>query len=1031
MTTTVFQSIAWEAVDVTMTRTQFVKKVVPYAVNDIVESVLYKPEFMIPGVDRMKLRGSIGAMAVRVAGRTIDGHAVQHDIVGFRPYFYVRLAMPARTREELIHVIAGHDVFNRDTRRVDTIRPAYAFRDCEIALVQKIPFVGYHTHTEAYLRITCPSVATFRSTKAFLKRAHLPAEDTAAFVTEPLMLHESMCDPLVQFWIAYKIHPMTWISIDGETSTHVPLSVREVAFMPDHQDVAPFKVVHYDLECFSSVAYETGKNQMPNPTIPSDVIIGIGAFVTTSNGPTSTDEKHYFAVGPVHEDDDSFQGVHVHVYNNEREALVGFCDWLGTCNPDIWNAFNNFGFDDAYLFKRLELHRATHLFPCRDSSTSVRLLSKNFMSSAFQFEAKYLHHPLRVYTDLLLFARREWRSQMVKFSLENVAQVLLGKGKHDVSPQDIFKAWATQDPQGLTRVGAYCVQDCALVAEIMDARKVYSSILSRAELFLCDPRDLMLKGQQQIVFNLIFNQVRTETNFCIPDSADDAVEYEATHTGDAAVAPKSMLDVLLDDNGDSDNDSEEESDDEHVHVEKKTRTTVVQTIINPKKMKFKGATVLEPKRGAYMCPISGLDFASLYPSIMVAYNLCHSTKMLSDEHDHPDVPRESLYTTVLSAGRQTTFVQSNHRRGVLPQILLNLWAMRKQLKKLMAKADDEGNELLEAVYNAKQLAVKVAMNSIYGFCGADNGKLPMKDIAETVTANGRMLIDRTKNYVEEWYPCEVVYGDTDSVYVRFYLDELPERLRNPPSDEERTELMRWVFQRSTEAADRITAQFQKPIELEFEKVFYPLLLFKKKRYTGIIFEKPEVPKKMDFKGLSITRRDFAPFVKRVYGTVLATILQRRDIDNAFRYAEDEIMKLVTGQFGVQELVVSRSISKKPDEYANQNAPHLVVAKRNATRTGVDIRVGDRVEFVFRKGVGKQYELADDPSMVAPNDADGTYYYDHQIRSSLAEVFGLIDPARWSAFDKRIQNMISVELRGFKNKANGQKEITSFFASTRK
>jgi DNA polymerase elongation subunit (family B) len=48
--------------------------------------------------------------------------------------------------------------------------------------------------------------------------------------------------------------------------------------------------------------------------------------------------------------------------------------------------------------------------------------------------------------------------------------------------------------------------------------------------------------------------------------------------------------------------------------------------------------------------------------------------------------------------------------GVLPQILLGLWRMRKEIKKLQAKAADEGDGFLEGVFETKQLAVKVAMN---------------------------------------------------------------------------------------------------------------------------------------------------------------------------------------------------------------------------------------------------------------------------------------------------------------------------------
>ncbi len=1012
-----FQAIAWESCDVSVTRAQFLRGLHTFPRNDLVIDTLYCPPFLQSVPTGIAAQSKMGAFAVRVAGRAPDGTSVQiNAITGFRPYFYLHVENLSTTEyRDLVRSLAGGTEFNPRTRQNDTIRPESCFRDCEVSLVRKIPFVGYHANPERFVRIDCPSAASFRGAKRFLK-------ESFANVT----LYESMCDPLVQFWIALRVHPMCWL--DAESTDLC--TIADVRWLPDHQDVAPFRVVHYDLECYSSVAHECGKNQMPNPEIAADVIIGIGAVVTSSNESLPYDH-HYFGIGIAADDPQFRAGTdRVHTYPDERAMLVGFCAWLEELNPDIWNAFNNFGFDDFYLWKRLELHGLTGRMPSRDPSAAAALKAKNFMSSAFQFEAKYLHHPLRMYTDLLLFARREWRSQMGKFSLENVAQVLLGKGKHDVSPREIFEAWASRDPTALGRVGAYCIQDCALVAEIMDVRKVYSSILSRAELFLCDPRDLMLKGQQQIVFNLIFKQVRTETNFCIPDSSELAppvMQHRRSTDMLAGLVETEELNSGSDDSDDDDDDGATGTG-AGAGAGAGTKRTRAGTSAAPRKQKFKGATVLEPKKGAYMCPVSGLDFASLYPSIMVAYNLCHSTKVMTPEPP-ADVAPEHLYTTELTGNRRTVFVQKDHRRGVLPQILLNLWAMRKLLKKLMAKADDDGNEMLEAVYNAKQLAVKVAMNSIYGFCGADNGKLPMKDIAETVTSNGRILIERSKNYAESWYPCEVVYGDTDSIYVRFFLDELPEYLRDPQTEEHRTELLRWAFARSQECADRISEQYISPITLEFEKVFLPLLLFRKKRYCGTIFEKPDRIKKHDMKGLSVTRRDFSPFVKRVYGTVLKTILSKRDVDGAFRYAEEEMCKLVRGEYPVEDLVVSRSVSKKPEEYANQSAPHLVVGRKNAERTGVPLRVGDRVEFVFRKGTGreKQFELADDPSQVRPEDIDGVYYYEHQILSSLAEVFGLLDPTRWAEFVRRMERVIKPLQRANRNAAAGQREITSFFA----
>ena len=66
---------------------------------------------------------------------------------------------------------------------------------------------------------------------------------------------------------------------------------------------------------------------------------------------------------------------------------------------------------------------------------------------------------------------------------------------------------------------------------------------------------------------------------------------------------------------------------------------------------------------------------------------------------------------------------------------------------------------MKQVFDGKQLAFKVSMNSIYGFTGASKGILPCMAIASTTTARGREMIDETKTYVEENFKgAKVRYG---------------------------------------------------------------------------------------------------------------------------------------------------------------------------------------------------------------------------------------------------------------------------------
>ncbi|CAN0578292.1 unnamed protein product, partial [Ectocarpus sp. 12 AP-2014] len=144
----------------------------------------------------------------------------------------------------------------------------------------------------------------------------------------------------------------------------------------------------------------------------------------------------------------------------------------------------------------------------------------------------------------------------------------------------------------------------------------------------------------------------------------------------------------------------------------------------------------------YEEPIATLDFASLYPSIMQAYNLCYSTLVAGEDKNKlkPD--------QYLTSPSGDVFVKSEVTKGLLPAILDELLTARKQAKRDMAAATDP---MEKAVQNGRQLALKVSANSVYGFTGATVGQLPCLPIASSTTSYGRDLLFRTRSYVEETY----------------------------------------------------------------------------------------------------------------------------------------------------------------------------------------------------------------------------------------------------------------------------------------
>jgi DNA polymerase elongation subunit (family B) len=326
----------------------------------------------------------------------------------------------------------------------------------------------------------------------------------------------------------------------------------------------------------------------------------------------------------------------------------------------------------------------------RRTDVPSELVVKNLSSSALgNNELKMVPMVGRYVFDLFQDIKREHKLE--SYSLNNVSKYFLKDQKLDMPVKEIFARFAEGNPQKLGEVADYCLKDTELPHAIMAKVCQIQNLVEMAKACWVPLAFLSERGQQIKVFSQMAYKAR-QLGFLIPTfrrqgPADDA--------------------------------------------------------------KYEGATVLDAQTGAYYGPITALDFASLYPSIMVAHNLCYSTLVMDPKYDNlPGVEYE-------------TFGPHKFAQNVvslLPTILTDLKAYRKKAKKLMAAA--EGTPM-EAVYNGQQLAYKISMNSIYGFTGASKGMLPCVPIASTVTMRGRQMIEETKNYVEANFPgAKVRYGDS-------------------------------------------------------------------------------------------------------------------------------------------------------------------------------------------------------------------------------------------------------------------------------
>lgn len=391
---------------------------------------------------------------------------------------------------------------------------------------------------------------------------------------------------------------------------------------------------------------------------------------------------------------------------------------------------------------------------------------------------------------------------------------------------------------------------------------------------------------------------------------------------------------------------------------------------------FPGGAVLEPVRGYYNEPVVVEDFKGLYPSIIRAHNLCYSTLITKEQADKMD-PND--YTC---SPMGAYFVKPHVFPGILPALLTDWTNERDAVKKRMKQVQDP---FLRNVLDGRQLGIKVSSNSVYGFTGARIGKLPCLAISCSVTAFGREMIGTCKQVVEthctvaNGWPAdaETLYGDTDSVMVRF-----------GGSCQTVAEAFKW----GAKLEALLNEQFIAPIEMEMEKVYYPWLLFNKKRYAGVMYEDARNPDKMskiDVKGIESKRRDNCLLTSQTQKRALDLLLVDRDTAAAEALLRDVVTRLRQNQIDMSQLVISKQYARS--EYKTKTA-HVELIKRIRQRDpGAVPKLGDRVPYVMVKTGSKKapgYEKCEDPLYAMENGIpiDDDWYLENQLKKPMELVY---------------------------------------------
>ena len=792
---------------------------------------------------------------------------------------------------------------------------------------------GFQNNEEfAYMKINFKDLQARRLVDSFLRRPlDRSPELYEIFGVRNVKVYESNLDPVLRLMHRTGIQSTGWLD-SGERCVRSHIANVDIdLFCNDWTTLKP--VARDDIAPFVVASVDIECNSSTGK-FPDANILGDACFqIAISLCKFGSDEPYDKTCLCYKETDSNLEGCDIRSYATEKEMLEAFQKYLHSKDIDIITGWNIFGFDMEYIYKRAQINKCNYDFynlgklKDIDSQLVIKKLSSSALGDNF---LKLLPMSGRFIFDLFHEVKKGYK--LDSYKLDSVSKLYLGDQKIDMAPKEMFARYREEDPVKLREVAEYCIKDTLLPHRLMKKLCILLNLVEMAKATWVPVPFLVERGQQIKVFSQLTKKAR-ELGFMVP-----TIRY-----GSLPEEP------------------------------------------------YEGATVLEAQKGAYYTPITALDFEALYPSIMMAHNLCYSSYVM-DERKYGNIPGIE-YETFKIGDRTYKFAQDVP--SLLPAILSELKQFRKQAKRDMAAATG----FMKEVYNGKQLAYKISMNSVYGFTGAGKGILPCVPIASTTTSKGRSMIEETKNYVEKNFPGSYVrYGDTDSVMIEFDV-----------GDRTGEEAIAYSWEVGERAAEECSALFKKPNNLELEKVYCPYFLYSKKRYAAKLWTKGKDDNMhmdyIDVKGLQLVRRDNTPHVREVSKELLDVILTSSDPGPPKELAKERAIELLSGDVPNQKLILSqglsdsykvggKSVSVTSSESVNINQSHVqVVTKMRQRKPGSEPQSGDRVPYLLTKTgdpKAKAFEKSEDPKYVEEHNIPVDYHY-YFLNKFLNPVCDLLDP----------------------------------------
>lgn len=684
---------------------------------------------------------TLNDLVISCYGLNNEGESIYTRITGFKPYVYLELDSNIKWTSNILN-----DICKDFKNRCNHI--------CSIKFVKRKKLFYNHKYREnetwidklfPYLLINFDNKKSIYFFEKIVKTEYLIRQLNKK---TKFKIHEQNASPILQLICNKNLPTANWIKITGKLvkdedkkskcDYEYICNYKNIFAIIGNNKIPSAKILSFDIEVNS-----TNPERMPNSKLAGDKIFQISCVLGKTDQKEPSD-KVLITIGKANRDLLD-KDITVIECNNEGDVLLNYTKLIKEFNPQIITGYNIFNFDIPYMIERSRHTNVYYDFVIQGYTDDVAEEKEiKWSSTAYKNQCfKYLDAHGRLYVDMLPIVQRDYK--LNNYKLKTVSDLFVGETKDPLTAKDIFKCYKLGmqllkpncskneyeiGKNSLSIVGKYCVQDSILVYKLFNNLQTWFGLVEMATTCNVPIFTLYTQGQQIKVFSQIY-KVCLQKNYVVEKDGYIADEND----------------------------------------------------------KLTGAIVLEPIPGVYD-KITPFDFTSLYPTTIIAYNICFSTLVRDEDPiddsychvieyaEHKGCEHDELKHTYKTKIKEDKILCEEHRyrflkepKGIVPVLLEDLLEARSQTRKKQKEIKEKiltTTNLVEKaelqfeyeVLEKRQLSYKVSANSVYGAYGTRKGYLPFLPGAQCTTAMGRQNITKAASHIKERYNAKLVYGDS-------------------------------------------------------------------------------------------------------------------------------------------------------------------------------------------------------------------------------------------------------------------------------